>query len=411
MSGAIVLHKQDMDDLAELGRALVDSKMFKDVSAVSQAAVKVLAGRELGLGPVESMRAFHIIEGKIEMSADLIASMVKQHPKYDYRVRDLTNESCTIEFIERCDVGDKEGWDPLGTSTFTIEDARQAGIFRGPWVTYPRNMLFARAMSNGVAWLCPDAVGSARIYAEGEVGGSTVEVEGRIVDIATGEIVEDGADARLTDTSGREALDPSLGGSDSRQGKLSGPPSSTSSPASEPISESEPEGGASTESAAPDPESPVPSGAGDANRARPVSHKATKAQKQKLAIIAGNLGWDDDRRHAEAGVASFNDLSTVTASALIEEWSVLEQNVGEGETDRGSPYGEGGSPSEAPLPPDSKMALYGELVNLCHEYRDGRIMVTLTQALNRALKANDVPEKLTEDDLRTAIAFVKKAAA
>ena len=33
-----------------------------------------------------------------------------------------------------------------------MKDAELAGLAnRGPWKTYPRNMLFARAMSNGVA--------------------------------------------------------------------------------------------------------------------------------------------------------------------------------------------------------------------------------------------------------------------
>jgi hypothetical protein len=37
------------------------------------------------------------------------------------------------------------------------------------WEKYPRNMLFARAMSNGVAFHCPDVMNGIRVYAEGEI--------------------------------------------------------------------------------------------------------------------------------------------------------------------------------------------------------------------------------------------------
>lgn len=50
----------------------------------------------------------------------------------------------------------------LGVSEFTIEEARQAELTsRPPWRKYPRAMLFARAMSQGVRTYCPDVFGTA----------------------------------------------------------------------------------------------------------------------------------------------------------------------------------------------------------------------------------------------------------
>ena len=40
---------------AALGRLLFDSGMFKDVSDAAQAAVKVLAGKEVGVGPIQAI--------------------------------------------------------------------------------------------------------------------------------------------------------------------------------------------------------------------------------------------------------------------------------------------------------------------------------------------------------------------
>src|SRR5574339_232881 len=42
----------------------------------------------------------------------------------------------------------------IGNYTFTIEDAKKAGTKNLD--KFPRNMLFARAISNGVKWFCPD---------------------------------------------------------------------------------------------------------------------------------------------------------------------------------------------------------------------------------------------------------------
>jgi hypothetical protein len=36
---------------------------------------------------------------------------------------------------------------------------------------FPRNMLFARAMSNGVKWYCPDVTSGVTVYSEGEISG------------------------------------------------------------------------------------------------------------------------------------------------------------------------------------------------------------------------------------------------
>jgi hypothetical protein len=72
--------------------------------------------------------------------------MVKSSGKYNYRVTEQTDKVCSIDFYE--------GAELIGTSTFTIEDAKKAGTKNTD--KFPRNMLFARAMSNGVKWYTPD---------------------------------------------------------------------------------------------------------------------------------------------------------------------------------------------------------------------------------------------------------------
>ena len=140
-------------DLFRMGQVLADSGYFQDARQAAQAIVKVMAGRELGFGPIASMTGIHIIQGRPAIGADLMAKAVKRSGRYNYRVIGLTDEACSIEFFEKS--GD--AWQSIGTSLFTRQDATKAKTKNLD--AFPRNMLFARAMSNGVKWFCPDALG------------------------------------------------------------------------------------------------------------------------------------------------------------------------------------------------------------------------------------------------------------
>lgn len=163
--------------LMELGNVLAKSGYFTDAKDAAQAIVKVLAGREMGFGPIASMTGIYIVKGKPSMGANLIAAAVKRSGRYDYRVKEHTDDVCAIEFYERVD-GKRE---MIGVSTFTIKDARKAQTQNLD--KYPRNMLFARAMSNGAKWYCADVFGGP-VYTPDELGAT--------VDGETGEVLDGG---------------------------------------------------------------------------------------------------------------------------------------------------------------------------------------------------------------------------
>ena len=160
----------DLSDMRTLGRVLVASKFFKDTESVAKAAVKVLAGRELGLGPVASMNNINIISGRLSLGYPLVAALIKRHPNYDYRVAHLDNQKCVIEFSQK---RAGEDWQVVGESQFTIDDAKTAGLLNRStaWNTYRRNLLFARALTNGARWHCPDVFTGA-VYTAEELGES-----------------------------------------------------------------------------------------------------------------------------------------------------------------------------------------------------------------------------------------------
>lgn len=172
-STAVAPYGDTFGETARIGEVLAQSGFFKDTRSAAQAVVKVLAGRELGFGPIASMTGIHIIEGKVSVGANLMAAAVDRSPRYGYRVQTLTDERCSIEFV------DADG-DRLGVSEFSTQDANRAGVgHRDNWRKHPRNMLFARAISNGVRWYCPGVFGGP-VYVPEELG-ADVDADGEIV--------------------------------------------------------------------------------------------------------------------------------------------------------------------------------------------------------------------------------------
>lgn len=177
----------NLDDVQRAAKLMLASGYFEaqrdPVVGVAQLAVKILAGREMGYGPFASVQGIHVIQGKPTLSANLMAAAVKSSPRYDYRVRQMTDAACRIEFFEVID-GRRES---VGESVFTTEDAKRAGVKN--LEKFPRNMLFARAMSNGVRWFCPDVFAGNAAYTPEEMGDQGAVDEPVIVDMETGEIL------------------------------------------------------------------------------------------------------------------------------------------------------------------------------------------------------------------------------
>lgn len=177
----------------QLGGVLAKSGFFEDSRQEAQAVVKVLAGRELGIGPVAAMTGIHIIKGKPSIGANVMAGVIKASRRYTYRVKALDANACVIEFFERN--GDK--WESIGISSMTIQEARQAGTQNLD--RFPRNMLFARAMSNGARWYCPDVFGGAPVYTPEEMG-APVDEDGNVIEGTYHNVAEQKQDAPATPT-------------------------------------------------------------------------------------------------------------------------------------------------------------------------------------------------------------------
>ena len=153
-------------EIMTIAKSFADSGMFPDCKSMAQAAVKIQAGREFGIQPFAAMSGIHIIQGKPTIGAGLMAARVKGFGKYDYKVIEHNDKVCSIEYFQ--------GKESIGISTFTIEDARKAGTKNLD--KFPKNMLFARAMSNGVKWFTPD-IYEMPVYVPEEMAQVTEDVQ------------------------------------------------------------------------------------------------------------------------------------------------------------------------------------------------------------------------------------------
>jgi hypothetical protein len=165
------LIKHTATEIMSIGKAFAESGMFPDIKSAAQAIVKIQAGAELGIAPFAAMSGIHIISGKPTIGAGVMAAMVKSSGKYDYRIVEQTEKKCSIDYYQ--------GSEMIGNSTFTIEDAKKAGTKNTD--KFPRNMLFARAMSNGVKWYTPD-VFAGPVYVPEEM--ESVGINGSIYGFA-----------------------------------------------------------------------------------------------------------------------------------------------------------------------------------------------------------------------------------
>lgn len=147
---------QESERLAE---AMHSSRLFKTASKEAALAV-VLFGEEVGLGPISALMNVQIIQGKPTLGASAVGALIQRSGRFAFRVGGLDDQHAAIDFYERRD----DQWIALGTSTFTLDDARRAGLGGSPtWKAYPRAMLHARALTAGARQFCP-AVTLGSIY-------------------------------------------------------------------------------------------------------------------------------------------------------------------------------------------------------------------------------------------------------
>ncbi len=160
------LEPRTMPEAITLAKHMFESRLFSAYGTPQAVLATVLAGRELGIPAMASLRAFHVIEGKPTMSAGTIQSLVLKSKLAAYF-------RCTERTAERATFVTKRGDDPEMALTYTIEDGKQAwskdeaAWKKSGWGRNPADMLVARAASKLARLVYPDVVSG--LYAPEEM--------------------------------------------------------------------------------------------------------------------------------------------------------------------------------------------------------------------------------------------------
>lgn len=144
----------------------------------------LLAAHDLGVASTLAIQKFHVIDGKVSMSAELMAALV---------VRD-GHEIWVEQSDDQVAIagGRRKGSEKASSSVFTIEDARRAQLLeKKNWKHYPKAMLWARAVSALCRMAFPDVL-CGLTYTPDELG-AIEDGEGNVLDVAGEEVT------RLTD--------------------------------------------------------------------------------------------------------------------------------------------------------------------------------------------------------------------
>lgn len=170
---------RSMAELGELGRIYAQSGVFGDINP---AVGTVIAQHvyQTGSTPVEFAANYDVLGSKISPKAKyLLARLIAVGGSYDIHDYDDKKVSITFSYgkVSR-------------TITTTIEDAERAGLTRdgkgrvkSMWQRFPRRMLFARVVSEGVGIVAPNV--NAGLYTPEEVS----DFDGNDIDIDDGEAV------------------------------------------------------------------------------------------------------------------------------------------------------------------------------------------------------------------------------
>lgn len=173
----------EWNTMLQMADVFLSSGLLPNTIKSAAAAVTIIAkGRELGIPPLYALSKISIIEGKPACEAELMLAMIyRDHG--DTAVLPVASDATSATFQYK-----RRGWSEYQTHTFTIEEARTAGLLgKKNWKEYPPAMLRARCLSALARLGFPDSIGG--LYTPEELGA-------RVVVNDLGEVVVDdiGAD-------------------------------------------------------------------------------------------------------------------------------------------------------------------------------------------------------------------------
>lgn len=134
----------------------------------------VLAGREIGLPPMESLRSIDIIDGKVNPSAELMLNLIRR-AGHRVEIEAWSDTGCTLKGTRLMTEAERTMFTKPETMTTTYDEAmaKRAGLLgKHNWKQYPEAMYYWRALAMLARTLFADVI-SALKYLPEELGSET----------------------------------------------------------------------------------------------------------------------------------------------------------------------------------------------------------------------------------------------
>jgi len=142
---------KDVDVMNNMCAALMKTKHYAAMGEAGLFAI-VQKAKSLGISPLEALNGgLFYVQGKVGMSTELMASLIRQQGHSIVKDPKSDNTICILQG-KRKDNGDT--W----TISFSIDDAKRAGLFKNMYEKYPAVMLYNRACSMLARQLFPDVI-------------------------------------------------------------------------------------------------------------------------------------------------------------------------------------------------------------------------------------------------------------
>lgn len=129
-------------DMRGMADAIAKSRLFPEINTSDRAMTLMLLCQAEGLNPIQALQRYNIIKGKPAKNADAILSdYLASGGKLKWEV--YTDSECTATFTHPSTGSIRISW--------TMDRAKKAGLGdKANWRAYPRQMLKARVISEGV---------------------------------------------------------------------------------------------------------------------------------------------------------------------------------------------------------------------------------------------------------------------
>lgn len=150
----IAYEPRNFDEAMRLAVTYAKSNLLGEVRSPEAALLVMACGADLGISPTAALRGIYIVKGRPFLSADLMVALC-------LRRTDLCEFfSCTEVNATSATYETKRKGAPVAKSTFTIDDARRAGLLKddSAWLKYPQDMMRHRAAARLARMVYPDIV-------------------------------------------------------------------------------------------------------------------------------------------------------------------------------------------------------------------------------------------------------------